>query len=498
LGVLLASGGSARGENAVALYDKAMAKFEAGKYRQALETIDSLTAAPCNGPERAEALNLRGVILIRQRNYAAAELSLRQAIESEPELWNALFNFAQIPFLKKNWPEARRRFQKMLSSENGQLDSQTRQLIQYKILLTQVLEGNASELKETELEVEELGDDDPAAYYLRAALARQREQSAEAAQWMAKAKARFPGRLNRLYTESLCEIGWETKQPEESPERFEIDPARGRNERLQAEAKANLARAEAAFLAHDDAAALRWLDAVDLRLPHQAASHNLRAEILMAENALSEAEVELWRALAANPNLREAAYNLAEIAFRQRRYHEARDLFEQLFAGTPEGDSQPAQLIEFKVFLTFLLQGEEESAKPMMARFQFTGVTPALYYAKAAWAFRHGEPAEAAGWIDSAQRIYSPALNLIFADSFYQLGWLQGKSVERGLVFTPAPAEDICPLLVSGSPERYRPALLSLNGARENENAVFDAPLSDNAAPPVLAAGPSLPLPLPK
>jgi len=61
----------------------------------------------------------------------------------------------------------------------------------------------------------------------------------------------------------------------------------------------------------------------------------------------------------------------------------------------------------------------------MMEQFQFTGDTPALYYAQAAWEFKHNNTAKANDWIVSAKKIYSPALNMVFADSFYDVGWLQ-------------------------------------------------------------------------
>ena len=61
----------------------------------------------------------------------------------------------------------------------------------------------------------------------------------------------------------------------------------------------------------------------------------------------------------------------------------------------------------------------------MMEEFQFTGDTPALYYAQAAWEYKHNNPEKAADWTGSANKIYSPALNTVFADAFYDVGWMQ-------------------------------------------------------------------------
>ncbi|MFZ1220136.1 MAG: hypothetical protein WAO00_12645, partial [Chthoniobacterales bacterium] len=95
------------------------------------------------------------------------------------------------------------------------------------------------------------------------------------------------------------------------------------------------------------------------------------------------------------------------------------------------------QIIKFKIYLTLLLEGKDSRAQKMMEQFQFTGDTPALYYAQAAWEFKHNNNAKANDWIVSARKIYSPALNLVFADSFLDLGWIQQNNVAAAPV-TPS------------------------------------------------------------
>src|SRR5437667_5676560 len=75
--------------------------------------------------------------------------------------------------------------------------------------------------------------------------------------------------------------------------------------------------------------------------------------------------------------------------------------------------------------MTLLLEGKESRAHAMMEEFQFTGDTPALYYAQAAWEYKHNNSEKAADWTGSANKIYSPALNSVFADAFYDVGWMQ-------------------------------------------------------------------------
>ncbi|MEP7077896.1 MAG: hypothetical protein ABI795_02615, partial [Chthoniobacterales bacterium] len=103
---------------------------------------------------------------------------------------------------------------------------------------------------------------------------------------------------------------------------------------------------------------------------------------------------------------------------------------------------------KYKIFLTFLLDGKDSRAQKMMEQFQFTGDTPALYYAQAAWEFKHNNPAKANDWVTSARKIYSPALNLVFADPFYDVGWIRnpgvgasGESALADAAQSPPPAE---------------------------------------------------------
>ena len=73
------------------------------RYDDALKALDAIDARQ---PDLAESLNLRGVVYMRQGKYDKAEAALRKALSIEPRFWNASFNLAEIPFLKKNWVEA--------------------------------------------------------------------------------------------------------------------------------------------------------------------------------------------------------------------------------------------------------------------------------------------------------------------------------------------------------------------------------------------------------
>jgi Flp pilus assembly protein TadD len=427
LASLAASGGSPVKPELERMYDTAFRAFDTADYAEALNALDAIDARQ---PDLAESLNLRGVIYMRQRKFEKAEASFRKALSIDPKFWNARFNLAEIPFLKKDWALARNRFEALVSGERDGMEAETGQLIQYKILLTFLLQENES-MVDWLLEKFELWKDSPALYYSSAAIAFDHDNQKEGKEWLAAAGKRFSPEQNKLYTESLYEVGFMEK-PAGEPRPAIGNGSRERAERLRAEAKANFEKAERAFQNHDFDGALHLLDLAGESAPDDAASSNLRGEIFLAQKKFDEAEAAFRQALEVNPKFREAQYNLAQIPLRKGEYQKARDRFEALFAETPVDEkNQAAQLIKFKIYLTFLLEGKDEEAQRMLDQFKFTGDTPALYYAQAAWNFQHGDPVGGNDWVASAHKLYSPALNIVFADSLYDFGWLKQEGSEN-------------------------------------------------------------------
>ncbi|MEY2575116.1 MAG: hypothetical protein QOF80_603, partial [Verrucomicrobiota bacterium] len=419
------------------MYDKAFREFNAANYPQALKELDAIDARQ---PDLAESQNLRGVILMRQADYDQAEAALQRALATDPKFWNARFNLAEIPFLRKAWGEARKRFEGLLQGNTSELQGDAAQLIQYKILLTYLLEGKEN-MVDSILAKFELTPETPAVTYSNAAVAFQHKNEKEAKDLIAGAEKKFSPQLNKLFAESFYEIGWMQKPAGQTRVALEITTATERAAKAKAIATEKFEAAEQAFQQRDYTAAKKLIDEADAADPNQPATINLRGEILLAQKDFDGAENAFKQAAKIDPKFREAQYNLAQIPFKKKEYTKARDRFEALFNNTPApgGDkNQAAQVIKFKIFLTLLLEGKDSRAQKMMEQFQFTGDTPALYYAQAAWDFKHNTAAKANDWIVSAKKIYSPALNLVFADSFYDVGWLQAPQNVAAAPVTPS------------------------------------------------------------
>ncbi len=426
------------------MYDKAFREFDNNNYPEALKQLDAIDARQ---PDLAESQNLRGVILMREGIFDKAEAALHEALRIDPKFWNARFNLAEIPFLQKNWGEARTRFQDLLTSDVAELQGDAAQLIQYKILLTYLLEGKEN-MVDSILAKFELSPDTPAVHYSNAAIALQRKDSKQAKDWMATAEKNFSPQLNKLFAESLYEVGWLEKQAGQNRAALEIASPAEKAAKSKAFARSRIEQAQQAEQQRDFATARKFVDEADAADPNQPAILNLRGEILMEQKDFDGAEAAFKKAAKIDPKFREVQYNLAQIPFKKKEYAKARDRFEALFSQTPGGDkNQAAQIIKFKIFMTLLLEGKESRAQKLMEQFQFTGDTPALYYAQAAWEFKHNNPNKATDWIASAKKIYSPSLNGLFSDSFYDLGWIQSPA----LAGSPAPATEAAAAMAAQS-----------------------------------------------
>src|SRR5213075_693200 len=408
------------------MYNAAFRAFDSNKFAEALKQLDAIDARQ---PDLAASKNLRGVILMRQGNYDQAEAALQDAARIDPKFWNARFNLAEIPFLKKDWTEARNRFEQLLSNGESDLAKEASQLIHYKILLTYLLEGKDNMVDSIQAKLE-LSPDTPAVDYVKAAVALQKKNQKEAQDWISVAEKNFPPQLNKLFAESLYEVGWLEKPAGAARPSLPLMTAAERSEKTKATARAKFEQAQQALRQRDLATALKLVGEADQADPNQPTTFNLRGEILMEQKQFDEAEAVFKRAAKLDPKFREAQYNLAQIPFKKKDYAKARERFEALFERTPGGDkNQASQLIKFKIYMTLLLDGKESRAQAIMEQFQFTGDTPALYYAQAAWEFKHNNPEKASDWTASAKRIYSPALNSVFADAFYDVGWMQSPEI---------------------------------------------------------------------
>jgi Flp pilus assembly protein TadD len=191
--------------------------------------------------------------------------------------------------------------------------------------------------------------------------------------------------------------------------------------------------------------ALKKLDAIDARQPEFAAAQNLRGVAWMRLAEYGLAETAFHKAREIDPGFWEPRFNLAEVPFLAKDWTKARGRFSELL-DQPDEHVQGAtvDLIRFKIFLTYLLEDKNKQSASILEKLQAATDSPALYYSKAALAFRHKDRAEAQGWMATAAKEFSPELNKLFAESFYEVGWLaKAKGATPVALEVSSPAERV-------------------------------------------------------
>lgn len=181
-----------------------------------------------------------------------------------------------------------------------------------------------------------------------------------------------------------------------------------------------LRRAIQSFSERDFAAANQQLDEAEKMFPPSVYSLNMRGAIAIEQKRFEEGEKHCQAALKQDPKFFPARFNLAEIPFVQKRYAEARKGFEELLEKDPKNE-----LLQYRIFLTYLLEGNDPAAQKALEAIRFPSNTAAYYYAHAAWEFAHGNEEKALGWVRSGDWVFPAFRNTNFADVLADLGWLK-------------------------------------------------------------------------
>lgn len=174
-----------------------------------------------------------------------------------------------------------------------------------------------------------------------------------------------------------------------------------------------------AFKQKDYDAALIRVKEAEMIQSDTTATANLRGAISLQTGNFDDARKFFNEALTLDPTFYPAKFNLGEIPFQQKDYAASREVYRKLLEENPKDE-----LAQYKVFLTYLLEKNDERAAEELEKIEFPSDTPAYYFAHAAWEFAHGNVAEAESWIQSSARIFPPHVNLIYAESLEELGWL--------------------------------------------------------------------------
>ena len=150
----------------------------------------------------------------------------------------------------------------------------------------------------------------------------------------------------------------------------------------------------------------------------------VRGNILMKLEKWALATDQFNAVLKTTPKDASARYGLGEVAYYQQKYADARDIYQKLALDDPKND-----LFTYKIYLTYLMEGNMIEAKNRLDKFDFAGNSPAYYFATAAWNYKQGKNTEAESYIASSVGIFPAIANNLFADPLMSAGWLKKKGI---------------------------------------------------------------------
>jgi len=142
---------------------------------------------------------------------------------------------------------------------------------------------------------------------------------------------------------------------------------------------------------------------------------NLRGAAYTKKKDFVEAKRNFEKALELAPGMFAAHFNLGEVEFLQGNHKEGLAKFQTMLDADPRNE-----LLQFKVFMCYLLMGEERAAKRSLSRIKYPGDTPAWYYAQAAWEHKQGNKSKASEYLSGARYIF-PGKTEIFDETFSDL-----------------------------------------------------------------------------
>jgi hypothetical protein len=181
---------------------EAMKSFQARDFFGALSYAERADALL---PPTVWTLNVRGAVAIEQLKFEEGEKYCLEALKMEPGFFPAKFNLCEIPFLQKNYAEARKGWQVLYDSTAS--DDPTVELLIYRIFLTYLLEKDMAQAKHW-LEKLPFPSQTPAYQYAHAAWERENGNVAKWEEWIASAEFIWPLSKRSSFADVLLQLKW--------------------------------------------------------------------------------------------------------------------------------------------------------------------------------------------------------------------------------------------------------------------------------------------------
>lgn len=171
-------------------------------------------------------------------------------------------------------------------------------------------------------------------------------------------------------------------------------------------------------------AALAALNVSEKRGEPNAKSFDLKGRIYAEQQKYDQA-LEAFDAAYKLEPASSARLHLADMFVRQKRWEEARAMYE---AAMKETNVLVAnERLRYGVLIASLGAKNDDNSRAAFERLPFPTESAAYYYAQAAWAFAHGAKGDGDKWIRRAEEIFPAKSTAWFARPLFDLGWIKAK-----------------------------------------------------------------------
>jgi tetratricopeptide (TPR) repeat protein len=160
-----------------------------------------------------------------------------------------------------------------------------------------------------------------------------------------------------------------------------------------------------------------------------AESLDVRGCVYMEQGNFAEAAKAFEAAHDTDGALFPPRIHAGDLLLRQKKFAEARDVYERLLIETNILTS--SERVRYGILITYLAERDERGGRTALEAVNFPTQTPAYYYAQAAWAFAHDRKSEARKWIATGERVFATDTESWFARPLYELGWIKKKPPAR-------------------------------------------------------------------
>lgn len=186
--------------------DAAKREFHQGDFEAALATLDELDKS---GTSRAQALDLRGSILLEQKKLDDALAAFRSAHETDRALFAPRLHIGDALLRQQKWEEARAAYDVVMQETNILISHEK---LRFAALLTHLGAGDKAGA-ESALERITFPTETAAYYYAQAAWAFANGNKREGEKWMRTAADIFDERTTAWFARPFFELGWIKKKP---------------------------------------------------------------------------------------------------------------------------------------------------------------------------------------------------------------------------------------------------------------------------------------------